>query len=91
MLTYQRVHGDLSAFNILYWEGEIALIDFPQAINPDCNPNAYLIFQRDVRRVCEYFAKQGVKSNPAELAEEIWTAHGNSTLANMLWDEVDEG
>jgi RIO kinase 1 len=32
LLTNELVHADLSAFNILYWEGEIMLIDFPQAI-----------------------------------------------------------
>jgi hypothetical protein len=29
-----------------------------------------------VTRVCEYFSKQGVKSNPRKLAAELWTAHG---------------
>ena len=30
MLQNGMIHGDLSAYNILYWEGEITLIDFPQ-------------------------------------------------------------
>ena len=34
MLAHERVHGDLSAYNILYWDGQITLIDFPQAIHP---------------------------------------------------------
>jgi RIO kinase 1 len=75
MLAHQRVHADLSAFNILYWEGEICLIDFPQAIHPDENRNAYRIFERDVTRVCEYFARQGVPSQPRRLAADIWTGH----------------
>ena len=50
------IHGDLSAFNILYWEGKVTLIDFPQVTLSESNHNAYRIFQRDVRRVCEYFA-----------------------------------
>ena len=66
MLSVKRVHGDLSAYNILYWEETITLIDFPQAINPNRNPNAYAIFQRDVIRVCEYFENQGVEVNPLE-------------------------
>jgi RIO kinase 1 len=72
MLANGRIHGDLSAFNILYWQGEITLIDFPQAIDPNINRNAFRIFERDVIRVCEYFARQGVKSNPRRLANEIW-------------------
>jgi RIO kinase 1 len=72
MLEHDRVHGDLSAYNILYWEGEIMLIDFPQAINPHQNRNAYMIFERDVLRVCEYFASQGVPSDPKQIAEDLW-------------------
>ncbi|NIT56687.1 MAG: serine protein kinase RIO, partial [Aliifodinibius sp.] len=55
MLKHNRVHADLSAYNILYWEGEIILIDFPQAISPVNNQSAYLIFKRDMLRICEYF------------------------------------
>lgn len=75
MLACNRIHADLSAFNILYWQGEITLIDFPQAIHPDQNSNAYLIFERDVRRVCEYFQRQGVRVNPHSLAAGLWKAH----------------
>ncbi len=71
-----RIHADLSAYNILYWQGEISLIDFPQAIHPDENRNAYRIFQRDVLRVCEYFAGQGVHSDPLGLARQLWLAQG---------------
>ena len=28
-LAYNVVHGDLSAFNILCWEGNVTIIDFP--------------------------------------------------------------
>ncbi len=77
MLSHDRIHGDLSAYNILYWEGEIRLIDFPQAVSPGENRNALGIFQRDVRRTCEYFAAQGVRCNPRKLALELWTAHNH--------------
>ncbi len=77
MLAHDRIHGDLSAYNILYWEGEITLIDFPQVVPPDGNPAAWSIFRRDVTRVCEYFAAQGVETNARKLAAELWTAHGH--------------
>jgi len=76
MLENQRVHGDLSAYNILYCEGEITLIDFPQAIDPDVNRNAYPIFCRDITRLCEYFQGQGLKCEPGKLAEDLWLKHG---------------
>ncbi len=75
MLSQDRIHADLSAFNILYWEGEITLIDFPQAIDPQINRNSYRIFERDVIRVCEYFARQGVELEPRRLASQMWKAH----------------
>lgn len=76
MLQYNRVHADLSAYNILYWDGEIRLIDFPQAINPEENHNSFTIFQRDILRVCEYFISAGVEIDPYHLARQLWTERG---------------
>ncbi|MBN1668239.1 MAG: hypothetical protein JW862_14195 [Anaerolineales bacterium] len=84
MLAVQRVHADLSAFNILYWQGELVLIDFPQAINPLRNPNAYLIFQRDLQRACEYFQDQGLQLNPTAIARDLWLRYGYSTDPHVL-------
>jgi RIO kinase 1 len=77
MLGAMRIHGDLSAYNILYWEGDVTIIDFPQAVDPYENPAAREIFDRDVRRVCQYFAAQGVPEarDPVALADEVWSRH----------------
>lgn len=72
MLQHGLIHGDLSAYNILYWAGEITIIDFPQATDSLTNYNAYAILERDVARVCEYFARQGVQSEPAAITDELW-------------------
>jgi RIO kinase 1 len=76
LLKHERIHGDLSAYNILYWEGDITLIDFPQVISPKVNRHAFTIFERDVKRVCDYFIQQGVKSDAKTLALDLWTSHG---------------
>ncbi len=76
LLSHGYVHGDLSAYNILYWEGAVKLIDFPQAVSPKNNRNSFRIFARDVTRLCDYFAKQGVDSDPQRLARDLWAAHG---------------
>jgi len=76
MLANSRVHGDLSAYNILYFEGEIYFIDFPQAIDPEENRNAYAIFKRDMICLCEYFQSQYIQCNPKELAKELWQEQG---------------
>jgi RIO kinase 1 len=59
MLQHNMIHGDLSAYNILYWEGKITLIDFPQVTMALTNPSAYMILRRDIQRICDYFASQG--------------------------------
>jgi RIO kinase 1 len=77
LLANDVIHGDLSAYNILYWERDIFLIDFPQVVSPKVNRNAFRIFERDVTRVCEYFREQGVHANAHKLSRELWTSHGH--------------
>jgi RIO kinase 1 len=72
MLQNGMIHGDLSAYNILYWEGEITLIDFPQVTDSRGNSNAYSILQRDIERICQYFDRQGVMSNPRGIMRDLW-------------------
>ncbi len=72
MLQKGFVHGDLSAYNILYWKGEITLIDFPQVIDIQSNRSAQAILGRDVKRVCQYFRRYGIRANHRRLAAEIW-------------------
>jgi len=93
MLSQERVHGDLSAYNILYWDGGITLIDFPQVVSPQGNSSAYQIFERDVLQVCDYFARQGVAVRPRQLAAELWTSFGyrlNPDVHPRLLDEEDQ-
>ncbi len=83
LLTHDRIHGDLSAYNILYWDGGITLIDFPQVTFPEMNPSAWMIFQRDVMRVCQYFKSQGVKCDARKLAADLWTSHGHTVVKEV--------
>jgi RIO kinase 1 len=78
MLAAQVVHGDLSAYNVLYWAGELAIIDFPQVVNPRQNSEAAAIFRRDVERICQYFARFGVASQPGRLARELWARYADA-------------
>lgn len=72
MLKHNVVHGDLSAYNILYWQGDIRIIDFPQAVNPYKNPHAFRIFARDVERICEYFGQYDIDTKHWLLARDLW-------------------
>ena len=74
-LTHGRIHGDLSAYNILYWQGAVTLIDFAQAVDPYHNSDVFSLFMRDIERTCQYFARYGVKRDARQLAREMWTRH----------------
>jgi RIO kinase 1 len=92
MLANEIVHGDLSAYNVLYWEGQITLIDFPQVVSPTSHRSAYSIFSRDITRICEYFARQGLRSDPAHLAAGLWKAHGFRLTPEVhpTWLDADD-
>ena len=83
LLAKQRIHGDLSAYNILYWDGDITLIDFPQVVQPDSNPAAWNIFLRDVTRICQYFASQGWRQDARSVATDLWTSHGHRVIKEV--------
>jgi RIO kinase 1 len=74
-LIHGRIHGDLSEYNILYWNGSVTLIDFAQAVDPYHNSDVFSLFARDVERICQYFAPYDVQCNAHELVREIWTGH----------------
>lgn len=75
MLQHDFIHGDLSAYNILYWKGQLTIIDFPQVANSQNNNHAYSILQRDIRRVCQYFAEQGVVSDSTAITNQLWSRY----------------
>jgi len=74
-LSCRRVHADLSSYNILYENGAITIIDFPQAVDPEQNPDAFGLLLRDLERVAEYFGKLGVIIDPFQNARSLWNAN----------------
>ncbi|MGH2520961.1 MAG: RIO1 family regulatory kinase/ATPase [Anaerolineales bacterium] len=100
MLANSCIHGDLSAYNVLYWEGEIKIIDFPQVVDPRANPDARAIFNRDVERLCQYFGRYGVRANAPALARDLWKQNqarvrepevATATLSERTPDEDGRG
>lgn len=71
-LSCGRVHADLSPFNILYWEGQPTVIDFPQAVDPEENSNARELLTRDIGNLCRYFARFGIRADPEALTAGLW-------------------
>lgn len=80
LLARNYIHGDLSAYNILYWQGEIALIDFPQVVDARVNQNAFPILERDVDRVCAYFNGFGIKTDSEQLAADLFQRYLDGQL-----------
>ena len=72
LLELGWVHGDLSAFNLLYHQGRAVMIDFPQVVAARTNPNARRFLERDIERVGQYFGRAGVVVDTSQLAERLW-------------------
>lgn len=71
-LAHHVVHGDLSAFNIL-WDGHRPVaIDFPQAVDPRFAPAARRLLGRDLRNVAAHFRRYGLEFDPERHAEDLW-------------------
>lgn len=79
-LSLDRVHADLSPYNILYWNGSLKVIDFPQAVDPRFNTNARGLLGRDLDNVCRYFSRFGVRADPVRLADDLWRRFTRSEL-----------
>jgi RIO kinase 1 len=72
MLAHNRIHADLSAYNVLYWEGQVTIIDFPQVVDPLYNPQGYRLLERDIARLCQYFSQYKIRANSAQIATDLW-------------------
>lgn len=65
------VHADLSPFNVLWWEGALWLIDFPQAVDLVNNPHGFDLLHHDVTTMCAWFARHGVTTDPEEVFADL--------------------
>ena len=70
------VHADLSAFNILNFEETPVFIDMSQATTLN-NPRAEEFLERDVRNICNFFSKHGLKVKEGSVIKKI-KAHTNN-------------
>jgi RIO kinase 1 len=60
MTSIGWVHADLSAYNLLWWEERLWIIDVPQAVPLHTSTNGYELLHRDITNVCAWFASKGV-------------------------------
>jgi RIO kinase 1 len=57
LLATGRIHGDLSAYNVLMGARGPTIIDLPQVVDVAGNNNARQILRRDLRNVTEHLAR----------------------------------
>jgi RIO kinase 1 len=72
-LLHNVVHGDLSAYNVLWWDGGPTVIDFPQAVDPRFHGAAEELLARDVANLCRSFERLGVHRDADAIAADLWT------------------
>jgi RIO kinase 1 len=71
------VHGDLSAYNLLWWEDQVWFIDLPQAIDLAANPQGLNYLHRDVTNICGWLQRRGHSIDAEDLfAELVASAYG---------------
>jgi RIO kinase 1 len=71
LLDVGMVHSDLSPYNILWWDGRVRLIDFPQAVDLVVNPHGFDFLLRDVANVCSYFQRRKVHCDADEIYNDL--------------------
>lgn len=65
------VHADLSAYNLLWWDERLTVIDLPQAVEFTTNPDAYELLHRDVSNVGDWFTRHGLPVDAEGLYAEL--------------------
>jgi RIO kinase 1 len=65
------VHADLSAYNLLWWDGRVWLIDFPQSVDLVQSPHGFEFLHRDVGNVARWFARHGVDVDAEAVYAEL--------------------
>ena len=75
-LIQHRVHADLSAYNMLYVDDHIVIIDFPQSVDPRYNDDAFDLLVRDLKNVNSFFKEYGLEVvDPFYHTLELWRQH----------------
>ena len=64
------VHGDYSTYNLLWWRGQVVVIDLPQAVEAD-HGEARELLARDAASLCRTFRAHGVDAAPERVLRAV--------------------
>lgn len=71
-------HGDLSAYNLLWWRGRVWFIDLPQAVDLAANPQGLNYLHRDAVAIARWLTRRGHDlDGEALFAELVATTFGS--------------
>ena len=76
MLRAGIVHGDLSAWNLLWHHGRVVVIDLPQAVEVRWSPHAATLFSRDVRSLTSSLRGMGLELDADRVEADLRTRAG---------------
>jgi RIO kinase 1 len=72
-LAVDRIHADLSPFNVLYHDDRIRIIDYPQAVDARFNSNALPLLERDLSNMAAFFRRYGIELDALRLSRDLWS------------------
>jgi RIO kinase 1 len=80
------VHGDLSEYNLVYWQGQLFVIDFPQAVDFSSRADRHTrlkeagqLLLRDLRNLEGYFAQYDVEIDTENEYSALMSRHGSQS------------
>jgi RIO kinase 1 len=89
LLAIGRIHGDLSAYNVLMAAAGPTLIDMPQAVNVAGNNNARQILRRDLQNVTQHLARFDARLlRFADCGDTLYRHLLNGTLDQVSGPEI---
>jgi len=77
-LDLHLVHGDLSAYNVLWSEQKAWIIDVPQSLNLHNHDGGHEALRRDVANLERYFARYGLRCG--DFADRAWARYRRGGL-----------
>lgn len=66
-----RIHGDFSAFNLLWHNGKAIVIDFPQIVSISSNTAAKELLYRDIVSLCKSFKRHKIQTDPDKIFSRL--------------------
>ena len=71
MTSAGMVHADMSAYNLLWWQDRLTIIDLPQAVEFTTNVDAPELLHRDVVNVVAWFERRGLSVDAEAVYGEL--------------------